>query len=73
MTLAERRGGVHVTPESYAAMIDEVAAMLAPFAQAHGGNLGGMHLLGTSGTVTTVAGIYLNLPRYDRRQVDGSG
>jgi exopolyphosphatase/guanosine-5'-triphosphate,3'-diphosphate pyrophosphatase len=30
-----------------------------------------MHLLGTSGTVTTVAGIFLNLPRYDRRQVDG--
>jgi exopolyphosphatase/guanosine-5'-triphosphate,3'-diphosphate pyrophosphatase len=71
VSLAERRGGVHVTAESYAAMIDEVAAMLAPFAKLHGGNLDGLHLLGTSGTVTTVAGIYLNLPRYDRRQVDG--
>jgi exopolyphosphatase/guanosine-5'-triphosphate,3'-diphosphate pyrophosphatase len=29
------------------------------------------HLIGTSGTVTTLAGVYLNLPRYDRRQVDG--
>ncbi len=29
------------------------------------------HLLGTSGTVTTVAGIHLGLPRYDRRRVDG--
>jgi exopolyphosphatase/guanosine-5'-triphosphate,3'-diphosphate pyrophosphatase len=29
------------------------------------------HLLGTSGTVTTVAGVFLRLPRYDRRQVDG--
>jgi exopolyphosphatase/guanosine-5'-triphosphate,3'-diphosphate pyrophosphatase len=29
------------------------------------------HLLGTSGTVTTIAGVHLNLPRYDRRQVDG--
>ena len=29
------------------------------------------HLLGTSGTVTTVAGVYLNLSRYDRRRVDG--
>ena len=29
------------------------------------------HLLGTSGTVTTLAGIHLNLERYDRRQVDG--
>lgn len=71
VTLAERRGGVHVTRDSYAAMVDEVAAMLAPFAREHGGNLSGMHLLGTSGTVTTVAGIFLDLPRYDRRQVDG--
>ena len=30
-----------------------------------------MHLLGTSGTVTTLAGIHLNLLRYDRRRVDG--
>jgi exopolyphosphatase / guanosine-5'-triphosphate,3'-diphosphate pyrophosphatase len=28
-------------------------------------------LLGTSGTVTTIAGVHLNLPRYDRRQIDG--
>jgi exopolyphosphatase/guanosine-5'-triphosphate,3'-diphosphate pyrophosphatase len=28
-------------------------------------------LLGTSGTVTTVAGVHLDLPRYDRRKVDG--
>lgn len=71
VTLAERRGGVHVTAELYAAMIDEVAAMLAPFASQYGSDLKGMHLLGTSGTVTTVAGIFLNLARYDRRQVDG--
>ncbi len=30
-----------------------------------------MHLLGTSGTVTTLAGVLLNLPRYDRRRIDG--
>ena len=29
------------------------------------------HLLGTSGTVTTVAGVHLGLPRYDRARVDG--
>ena len=28
-------------------------------------------MLGTSGTVTTMAGIHLRLPRYDRRRVDG--
>ena len=32
---------------------------------------GRVHLLGTSGTVTTLAGVHLELPRYDRRQVDG--
>ena len=32
---------------------------------------GRVHLLGTSGTVTTLAGVHLKLPRYDRRQVDG--
>ena len=32
---------------------------------------GSAHLLGTSGTVTTVAGIQLGLPRYDRSRVDG--
>jgi len=30
------------------------------------------HLLGTSGTVTTLAGIALRLPRYDRSRVDAS-
>ena len=29
------------------------------------------HLLGTSGTVTTLAGVHLGLVRYDRRRVDG--
>jgi len=71
VTLAERHGGTDVTAESYDAMVAEVGAHLQPFATMHGGNLAGMHLLGTSGTVTTVAGIFLNLPRYDRRRVDG--
>lgn len=71
VTLAERFGGHDVTRESYAAMIDEVATHLAPFAVHHGGDLADMHLLGTSGTVTTVAGIHLGLLRYDRRRVDG--
>ena len=30
-----------------------------------------IHMLGTSGTVTTIAGVHLELPRYDRRRVDG--
>jgi exopolyphosphatase/guanosine-5'-triphosphate,3'-diphosphate pyrophosphatase len=71
VTLAERHGGHLVTREIFEAMIDEVATRIAAFAAANGGDLARMHLLGTSGTVTTIAGVYLKLPRYDRRRVDG--
>ena len=70
VTLAEQFGGRDVTPEIYAAMEQEVANHVAPFAEVHGGDLADMHLLGTSGTVTTLAGIHLNLARYDRRRID---
>jgi exopolyphosphatase / guanosine-5'-triphosphate,3'-diphosphate pyrophosphatase len=69
--LAEHFGGKDVTAQSYAAMVDAVAHHVAPFARDYGADLTDMHLLGTSGTVTTLAGIHLNLPRYDRRRVDG--
>jgi exopolyphosphatase/guanosine-5'-triphosphate,3'-diphosphate pyrophosphatase len=71
VTLAEHFGGRDVTAASYAAMVREVAQHVRPFAAAEGGDLAGMHLLGTSGTVTTLAGIHLDLARYDRRRVDG--
>lgn len=71
VTLAERFGGRDVTPESYAQMVEAVAAHVVPFAEAQDGDLADMHLLGTSGTVTTLAGIHLELQRYDRRRVDG--
>ncbi len=71
VTLAERFGGRDVTAESYAAMVAAVAEGIAPFAKDYDADLAGMHLLGTSGTVTTVAGVYLDLVRYDRRRIDG--
>src|ERR1700716_251594 len=71
VTLAEHFGGRDVTPQSYASMVREVARHVSPFAAEHGADLGDMHLLGTSGTVTTLAGIHLNLARYDRRRIDG--
>jgi exopolyphosphatase/guanosine-5'-triphosphate,3'-diphosphate pyrophosphatase len=70
VTLAERHGGLTVTRESFEAMIAEVAVYVDRFAAEHGGTAG-LHLLGTSGTVTTIAGVYLDLARYDRRRVDG--
>jgi exopolyphosphatase/guanosine-5'-triphosphate,3'-diphosphate pyrophosphatase len=71
VTLAERFGGHDVTPQSYASMVTEVTVHLAAFGAEHGFNLYGMHLLGTSGTVTTLGGLHLGLARYDRRKVDG--
>jgi exopolyphosphatase/guanosine-5'-triphosphate,3'-diphosphate pyrophosphatase len=71
VTLAERHGGERVTRETYEAMVAEIAALVAPFATAHGSDIGGLHLLGTSGTVTTIAGVHLDLRRYDRSRVDG--
>ena len=72
VTLAERHGGHEVTRETYEAMVTEVSGYLAPFVAAAGPSaIDRMHLLGTSGTVTTIAGVHLDLKRYDRRRVDG--
>jgi exopolyphosphatase / guanosine-5'-triphosphate,3'-diphosphate pyrophosphatase len=71
VTLAERHGGVNVSRELYETMIAEVSAYVDRFKAEHGGGLEGLHLLGTSGTVTTIAGVHLELPRYERRHVDG--
>lgn len=75
VTLAERFGGHHVTAESFEEMVAHVQALIRPFEALHGFNAmangGTVHLLGTSGTVTTVAGIHLGLKRYDRQRVDG--
>ncbi len=75
VSLAERFGGQEVTPETFEAMTLAVEEMLGEFKHrnkldkiASGPNF---HLLGTSGTVTTLAGIHLGLERYDRRYVDG--
>ncbi|SFU79904.1 exopolyphosphatase / guanosine-5'-triphosphate,3'-diphosphate pyrophosphatase [Methylobacterium sp. 174MFSha1.1] len=73
VTLAERYGGADVTRPVFEGMVEEVADRLTKFAliagaAAHAPNF---HLLGTSGTVTTLAATHLRLPRYDRRRIDG--
>jgi exopolyphosphatase / guanosine-5'-triphosphate,3'-diphosphate pyrophosphatase len=70
VTLAERYGGKVVSRQIYDAMVEEVGAFVDEFAADHR-DLDGFHMLGTSGTVTTIAGVYLRLRRYDRRRVDG--
>jgi len=76
VTLAERFGAAGFTASGFAAMVDEVAARLEDFEQvhciAHELRDGGVTLLGTSGTVTTLAGVALGLERYRRQLVDGA-
>lgn len=73
VTLAERHGGHEVSREAFEAMVDEVDRHLDDFRDrvARATRCPRFHLLGTSGTVTTLAGIHLGLERYDRRRVDG--
>jgi exopolyphosphatase/guanosine-5'-triphosphate,3'-diphosphate pyrophosphatase len=62
---------------AYAAMRQRVDDSFAPFAERIGAareealRIGDPRLLGTSGTVTTLASLHLDLPQYDRRAVDG--
>ena len=75
VNLAERHGGRDVTPQNYEAMVMDVMTSLKAFEAEH--RFGertegrGVHFLGTSGTVTTIAGIHLGLPVYERSRVDG--
>ncbi len=75
VTLAERFGGRHVAPADFEAMVAETQQRLQSFEAQNkvSERLAGrrVHMLGTSGTVTTVAGIQLGLTRYDRNRVDG--
>lgn len=75
VSLAERFGGQTVTRGVFDAMVADVRVHIEKFVGRgmleHVCKTPRFHLLGTSGTVTTLAGIYLNLDRYDRRKVDG--
>jgi exopolyphosphatase/guanosine-5'-triphosphate,3'-diphosphate pyrophosphatase len=75
VTLTDRFGG-EVSPVIYRRMVDEAAEALARFERDYRIRrhirTGRTQMLGSSGTVTTLAGIHLALPRYIRAAVDGS-
>jgi len=75
VTLAEKHGGHVVTNDTYEAMVEDVVGELAAFKAQNKLHSevenNRVHLMGTSGTVTTIAGIHLALPAYDRSRVDG--
>ena len=74
VALAERHGGHRIPAAAYPAMFECVNAIfseLRPRLGAAAFNADRYHLLGTSGTLTTLAGIKLGLERYNRNRVDG--
>lgn len=75
VTLSERHGPSCFTEAGFGAVVDEVAERLLGFESVHriGQEIraGGVRLMGTSGTVTTLAGVAMALPRYRRPLVDG--
>ncbi len=76
VTLAERFGEAGFTQDGFERMVDEIAPRLAAFERvhciAHEIRDGGVRLFGTSGTVTTLAGVTMDLARYSRPLVDGA-
>ena len=76
VAFAERHGDALVNGAAYEAMVREIHEALLPFAARHGLDPhvrdGAVQMVGTSGTVTTLAGVQMRLPRYSRAAVDGS-
>jgi len=75
VTLAERFAGKPMDQATFEGMVEHVHDAIRTFDTEHGvsGRIAdcNTHLLGTSGTATTIAGIHLGLEYYDRRRVDG--
>jgi exopolyphosphatase/guanosine-5'-triphosphate,3'-diphosphate pyrophosphatase len=75
VTLSERHGPSCFTEAGFHAVVNEVADRLCGFDAVHriGQEIraGGVRLMGTSGTVTTLAGVAMALPKYRRPLVDG--
>jgi exopolyphosphatase/guanosine-5'-triphosphate,3'-diphosphate pyrophosphatase len=75
VTLAERFPETEPTEAWFRSMVDAVKSPIAAFRGAE--RLRGLfegkraQLIGTSGAITSLAGIHLDLPRYDRSKVDG--
>lgn len=75
VTLSEYFSSKSKAEDSFEEQVAFVSSMLQNFAEKHKlaefQKRSGFYLLGTSGTITTLASIYLNLPRYDRQKIDG--
>lgn len=75
VTVAEDCGGGDLSNRTYQTVVEHVLTLLRPFERLHRISSyiapQSAQMLGTSGTVTTLAGLHLGLSRYDRSLVDG--
>jgi exopolyphosphatase / guanosine-5'-triphosphate,3'-diphosphate pyrophosphatase len=75
VTFAERYGCDLISPDFFDSMVEEARGAMMEFAIRHDVErliaAGLVQMLGSSGTVTTLAGINLGLVRYNRATVDG--
>jgi exopolyphosphatase/guanosine-5'-triphosphate,3'-diphosphate pyrophosphatase len=75
VTLTERCANACYSDAGFAGVVEEVAKLLRPFEAVHHISKeirqGGVVMVGTSGTVTTLAGVSLKLERYRRDLIDG--
>lgn len=75
MNLSEKFGGASFTEVYFEEMIDFLIQRLVALDEGkkieNAANSKNLQLLSTSGTVTTLAAIYLGLPRYERAKIDG--
>jgi exopolyphosphatase/guanosine-5'-triphosphate,3'-diphosphate pyrophosphatase len=71
VTLSESYGEAAQSRAGFEKMQAEMRGFFTPYAS-EGFDPAHEHLLGTSGTVTTLAALALKLPRYQRAKVDGS-
>ncbi len=69
--LAERHAGPGEFDHGYDAIKQECLDLLDAFASRQDRQDGPLQLVGTSGTVTTLAAVHLGLEKYDRSRVDG--
>lgn len=75
MNLADKFGGSGFIDRVYDDMVQYMTDRIRPFAETSHVQAalekGGVQFLSTSGTVTTLAAIHLDLPRYERSRIDG--
>jgi len=76
MNLADRFGGAGFADTAFDDMVQFLIGKFTPFDRANHisetiNENAAVQLLSTSGTVTTLAAVHLDLPRYDRSRIDG--